>query len=202
MSFWSKLGKYAGIAGAGAAGLFTGGSTWAAIPGLVGAGGQILGDIAKTKANNKGETLAANQNQDQINTQRAGLQLDQDAENRAERESAWKMLQRLAYTKDQANPMQRPAYLPEKYYNPNAVRRTSQTELDGAAGLEKELMARLQGGPNRLNIAPLTNVKDATKMSGWEKLLNIAGPSMKLAGNINWGGGEDDPYAPNGAWGE
>lgn len=197
MSFLSKLGKYAAIGGLGAAGLVTGGSTLAAIPGLLGAGGKILGDVAKSSANNRGEKLGASQNQDQINTQRARLQLDQDAENRDERESAWKQLQRIAYAKDQANPAQRPGYLPEQYFNPNAVRRTSQTELDGAKGLEGELMARMQGGPRQLKLPALTDVNKMSKMGGWEKLFNVAAPALSLAGQFKFGdndNGDDDPW--------
>lgn len=47
MGFWGTLGKALGVAGAGVGGLFTGGSTWAAIPGILSAGGAALSTIGR-----------------------------------------------------------------------------------------------------------------------------------------------------------
>lgn len=140
--------------------------------------GKMLGGGAKAAASSRGAAIDAGLSRDQIATQRGNLQLGQDDENRAERDSAWKTLQRVAYAKDQANPAQRPGYLPEQYFNPNAVRRTSQMELDGAKGLEGELMSRLQGGPRRLNLPALTDVNKLSKPSLFEKIAGFAQPAL------------------------
>ena len=162
--------------------------------------GKVFGAGGKAAAQNRGEKLDANLMRDQIATSRGQLDLGQQEENRTERDDAWKMLQRLAYTRSQAAPMQRPEYIPEAFYNPNAVRRTSPMELQGGEGLERELMARLQNGPRQMSLPPLTDVNQMTKRSGFEKLADIISPAASGYGEFmdifgrNKRTEDDDPW--------
>jgi hypothetical protein len=123
----------------------------------------ILGAASGSMANNRGAGIAAGLDADQVATQR-------QAENRTERDDAWKRLQNADYaqhTQGYTNPRGLPSF---------GIARTGPMGADvlkGSQGLEDEAMRRLVDGPQ---IRPLTDVEKKSKMGGWEKFMNIAGP--------------------------
>ena len=58
MGFWSGLGKVLGVAGAGIAAPFTGGTSLSALPAILGAGGAALGALGQSAATNRGAAAA------------------------------------------------------------------------------------------------------------------------------------------------
>jgi hypothetical protein len=162
--------------------------------------GSLLSGGAKAKAANRGAQAEASIANDRNVNDRARINMEQEVVDRNERDNAWKTLQRLAYVKNQAGaPQSAPAYLDSKYYNANAVRRTSPDELAGAEGLEKELMARLQGGPRTTNLPPLGDVNKFGKAGLGEKLMGWGSAGLGAFGVLNGlrnGGSavDDDPW--------
>ena len=172
MGFWSTIG----------------GALGSLIPGvgpvvgpLIGGLGQAAGSAASSMAGNRGQQLAASQLADQIATARA-------AEDRTQRESAWKQLLQADYARGSGG--YKPptfTYGSELGIAPHTLpmfgsARTSPysaTVQRGAAGLENEVMARLMGGSQ---LPPLTDVSKAAKPSIWERLLGIGSAVAPIYG--------------------
>ncbi|MCI0423635.1 MAG: hypothetical protein L0312_31200, partial [Acidobacteria bacterium] len=169
-----KLAPIAGIAAA----PFTGGaSLWGTLASL---GGQAAGDIAGSMAQNRGAKLAASLDRDQIATAR-------QASERAERDDAWKKLLASDYTLGSTG------YKPAEFTSQFTGKTTlptfgttgrmggpSEAVRTGAQGLQAEVLKRLTGGPQ----LSLTDVDKMSRMGFWEKLANVAGPGLSIAGAV------------------
>lgn len=175
MSFWSGLGKVLGIAAPIVAAPFTGGASLGAlVPKIIGAGGVALGSLAKTQAANRGTQLGADMDMDRLRLARA-------ADDRASGTDAWKKLQQASYTQNRT-PYQAPMVNGHQLSTFGFGHGGSTPEeLQGAQGMQKEVLARLTGGSQ---LPPLTDTHQAGQMSGWEKLLNILAPTMTIAGQF------------------
>lgn len=155
------------------------------IPAIAAAAGSAMSAAAKAKAANRGQQLQASVDQDR-------LRLDRQAEDRAERGDAWQKLQNAAYILNEAKPYTPPSLTGVRgtYTLPTfgIARSTgpSASELAGATGLEREVLRRLVGGSQ---LPPLTDISKYTKMGGWEKFFNIAGPALGALGSAKFGGG-------------
>lgn len=174
MDILKGVGKIAGFAAA----PLTGGLS--AIPAAaLSAGGALLGGATDAIAANRGTKLDASLNADALRTQRQG-------ENRAERDDAWKKLQQAAYTRSSQGytpPELRSDVLDRTRTLPAfGIARTggpSASVMQGAQGLESEVLKRLMEGSQ---LPPITDVNQASKMGGWEKLLNVLGPALSVGG--------------------
>lgn len=178
-----------GAGGVGVGGLSTTLGTAAAAGGGAGAAGALttaqkyqgaakaLGALAQSDANNRGAQISAGTLADQIATQR-------QAEDRAERDDAWKRLLNADYVQHYQG------YTPPTVNTINGPRQLQSfglarttpydaTMQQGAQGLQAEVMKRLQNGPQE---RPLTNVDKLSQPSTWEKLANYGAMGLSAYG--------------------
>jgi hypothetical protein len=173
MGFWSALGKIGSVVAA----PFTGGASLGLLP-VIDTIGQMAGGAATSMAGNRGAELTARQLQDQIAVQRA-------AEDRAERGDAWKKLLHTDYTMGSKG--YAPAQLTSQFTGTNALPTfgtahtggPSGAVQQGATGLQREVLRRLQGGST---LPPPADVTKLSQMGGWEKFLNVLSPAASFAG--------------------
>lgn len=178
MSIWGTIAKFAGHAFA----PMTGGLS--EIPGSI--GGRLLDQVgtgaqgaAQSAAHNRGTALEASLDRDRIATGR-------QAEDRTERDDAWKKIQQAAYvmngTHDYAPPTlqtsQGARTLPSYGFGPHA---STPAEMQGAQGLQAEVMRRLTGGSQ---LPPLTDLDKYTHQGTFEKIAGLTGFLAPLAGTI------------------
>lgn len=149
-----------------------------AIPSLLSATGAGLSGQAKQDAANRGVGLEAGDEQERLR-QSAGVN-DVNA-----RSDAWKKLNQAAYVQ-QYGGYQPPTLnmgsagtnaLPDFGLAPKA---SSEAQLAGAAGLQAEVLKRLQGGAP----APYTQDPKLLKPGLMEKIGNIAGPGLTAASSF------------------
>src|SRR5574341_157355 len=205
MGFWSTLGKIGKIAGTvapfalapftGGASLGLGGLTGGlggaaaagglaskigTIAGLAGIGGDIAGNIAAGKAKNRGEQLAAQQNQQQFDVLRS-------AEDRATLNNAWKRALNSEFVRNYQG--YKPATLHSNVLGTDrtlpsfGIARTTPYDprlLAEAAGMDKEAGTRLING----STLPARADMSLTKPSGWETAAGIIGTGLTGASRI------------------
>lgn len=126
-------------------------------------GAQLAGSLGKSAAQNRSEQLAATMDASTLQNQR-------EAENRAERTSAWRQLQQAEYMMNNKGYQPR-AGLPT--FGTTGVAPTD-TMRQGASGMRDEVLKRLMGGKMQD-----PNYAEMAKPGGWEKLANIAGPALQ-----------------------
>jgi hypothetical protein len=174
MGFWSKLGKVGLIAGAGAATAFTGG---AAAPLL----GAAIANAAKGSATNRGEKFEGQTTLEQLmlmrEQQQQQQQIAREAEGRAGSSDAWR---KLISTSRTLQPGARPQLSPYSI----APRQASEAEMQGAGGLQAEVLARLQGGNPipQVNQHPLAIDPKLLDAGKWEQILGLVGAGLSAYG--------------------
>lgn len=211
MSAWSTLGKILGIGGAAIAAPLTGGLSLASVPGILTAAGTAASAAANTAAHNRGaaadlslDTYRADLDRAKAeadNAIRAGqLDINRSAENRTERDDAWKRLMMADYVLNRGgytNPMGLPSF---------GIARTGSSTSDqkaGAEGLKAEVLKRLiEGSPITAPTVPSLPSTPTTsqyaKPGGWEQLFNLIAPSATILNAARRGIGSGVPTTANG----
>lgn len=181
MGFWGGLAKIGGIVGGGLATAFTGGAAAPLLGAALSMGGQVAGSLADSAAANRGTKLDASQEQDRINTLRG-------VEDRNSQGDAWKRLQQAQYILNK-----KAGYTPAMTgagqvasFGTAPTGAPSEDMMTGARGLSADTLRRLTEGSQ---LPPTSDVNKLSKMSVWEKLMNIAGPTLSGLGAINSRGG-------------
>ena len=196
--FLGALLAAAPLIGKGLGKIFGGGGGGAGWGGVLDAAGSAIGGMASGAAKNRGEQVGVEYGQEEMRQGQQGL--DQRAmrdfydtlmaRERGERDSgkdALRSLQHAEYIKGGGRPYEAPTtasgfQLPAYGFGPSAK---TETEQAGAAGLIKELMARLQGGYDvpRPEMPtprePFTVPDEHRKAGAWEKIAGIAGSSRR-----------------------
>jgi hypothetical protein len=192
--------------GAAVAAPFTGGTSLAALPAILGGASTALGAFGQGKAQNRDAQFSGQQDLAQIvmanELARAGLNansdrdyfdqtLQREQEGRAGRKDAWAGLMSAQHT---LNPGARPQLAGP--YNV-APRQASDAERTGASAMSDEVMARLQGGnpmtaPVRRPDAQLTDPRSIIdqkllKPGGGEQTMGILGPILAGLGIFTQG---------------
>lgn|SRR5574341_1864314 len=143
MGFWGGLGKVLGVAGSAIAAPFTGGTSLAWLPGVLGAAGAGLGAISQGKAQNRDAQYAGQMDLEQLLMQRDrdywNQLLSREQEGRAGQSDAWR---KLMSAQRVMSPGARPQLSPYSV----APRQATDMEREGANALSQEVLARLMGG--------------------------------------------------------
>ena len=186
MSFLSLLGKIGKTAlGIGAAPV-TGGMSL--IPGLIDAGGSVLGALGSASSHNRGEQEQAQLNRDAISERamsdhenallnRADLEMKQRQMDAQTREQAYRQAMRSQYLKSY-HPAERPDGVPMIHGSFNTV---SPDMINTAQEMEKQAMLRMLNG-EKFDSLPTLEKFTPTPFQGpstFEKIANIAGPSLQ-----------------------
>lgn len=189
MSIWSKI---LGL-GAVAATPFTGGTSLAALPAILGGAGAMIGAAGQGAAQNRGATTAAgidrdrnvvdaNRDYETALANRAKLDLDQRATADKLQSEAWKKSLQSALALNWS-----PAARPKGVANISFVGkgigeqgRMSAETINRAAQLKLLNGEKFDDLPGLERFTP----SELPKQSMWEKIANILGPSLSVAGKF------------------
>lgn len=167
----------ASLGGGGVVGPSAGG--FSALSGLLGgkalgAAGTAISAASNSAAHNRGVTLDANLTGDQ-------LAVNRQAEDRTERDDAFKRLQQADYLANRTQGYQAPTLHGQPLYDPGfGYKASTPTEVSGANGMRDELLKRLQGGSQ----LPVTDVNQFTKPSTAERIGGYAAPAFSVLGGL------------------
>ena len=204
MGFWSKLGKFGLAAGGAIAAPFTAGTSLAALPAVLGAAGGLIGGAGDSAASSRGTNVSIEMEQERLRQQQERDFFDQlMARERGERESGKDALRSLQHTqyiggggREYSAPTTQSGRKLSTYgFGPVA---TTEAEQTGAQALEKELMARLQGGysvPVPEERDPFSVPDKYRKPGTWEKIGNVAGPAASILSEVLRQRGTEDEDA-------
>jgi hypothetical protein len=197
MSFWKTLGKAILTGGAAAAAPFTGGTSMAALPAILGGAGAVVGGMGSAATSNRGQQDVLNISRDQIGLraregdenaelQRALLELKQREDARAAEQDAYKNAMRssLAMNMQDAS-FSRPAGIPTMSFSggarPSAI---GPQGREAAAMLNNRAMQQVMSGPApamQMSERQPFQQSEPSKASFWEKLAGPVGMGLTLA---------------------
>lgn len=212
MGFWSTLAKIGGAAAAIGGAAFTGGSTLAALPGILSAGGAVASGMASGAAKNRGEQADTNMQNAQLQTsqaaqaanneiQRGQLALDRQAADRTTQSDAYLKALRSALAMNMGDAK----FSRNGYSSPVANvtfaggARPSALGMEGKAAAEllnRQAMLQLMDGNTHEEVKPYQAPAPAEmpKAGFWEKLAGPVGLGLTVAGNLS--GARDNGAAP------
>jgi hypothetical protein len=197
MSFWSGLGKVLKIGAGIAAAPATGGLSL--IPTALDAGGAMLSAAGQASASNRGAQTAATLHRDRL-----GIEAESDYQNSLLKRAELEMKQRemdqaarldaakqaiLADRMKHWAPAERPSFSGGGFKIPTIsfTRGIGEGGMKAVEELERQALIRQLQGETFEALPELTRYQlaELPKASTWEKLANILGPTLNVAGAIS-----------------
>ena len=201
MSIWSRIGKGLLAAAPIVAAPFTAGTSLSALPAVLGGAGAVVGALGQGAAQNRGAQTAATLDRDVIaqkaaaeyeNAQqnRAKLDLDQREEAARLQSDAWKKALQSSLALNWS-----PATRPQGVANISFVGKgIGEQGKTAAEALNRAVTLKLLEGEKFKDLPALERFtpSELPKASTWEKIANILGPSLSIAGKLVKSKQDDD----------